>query len=121
MLRASDAFQKGNYALVTKKYKNAIKYYKKTIELRPNDAHAYNNLGNVYKELKNYSMAIVAYQNAIMLKPDYASAYYNLGIVYQKSNNFDIALESYRKAARLAHGGGRNGSRTVDITGNNFI
>ena len=66
-------------------------------------------------------MAIVAYQNAIMLKPDYASAYYNLGIVYQKSNNFDIALESYRKSARLAHGGGRNGSRTVDITGNNFI
>ena len=105
LLRASDAFQKGNYALVTKKYKNAIKYYKKTIELRPNDAHAYNNLGNVYKELKNYSMAIVAYQNAIMLKPDYASAYYNLGIVYQKSNNFDIALESYREAARLAHGG----------------
>ena len=30
LLRASDAFQKGNYALVTKKYENAIKYYKKT-------------------------------------------------------------------------------------------
>ena len=105
LLRASDAFQKGNYALVTGKYKNAIKYYKKTIELRPNDAHAFNNLGNVYKELKNYPLAIVAYQSAIMLKPDYASAYYNLGIVHQNSNNFDIALESYRKAARLAHGG----------------
>lgn len=105
LLRASDAFQKGNYALVTRKYKNAIKYYKKTIELRSNDAHAYNNLGNVYKELKNYPLAIVAYQNAIMLKPDYASAYYNLGIVHQKNNNFEIALESYRKAARLAHGG----------------
>ena len=105
LFRASDAFQKGNYALVTKKYENAIKYYKKTIELRPNDAHAYNNLGNVYKELKNYPLAIIAYQNAIILKPDYASAHYNLGIVYQKSNNFDIALESYRKAARLAHGG----------------
>ena len=91
LLRASDAFQKGNYALVTRKYKNAIKYYKKTIELRSNDAHAYNNLGNVYKELKNYPLAIVAYQNAIMLKPDYASAYYNLGIVHQMSNNIDFA------------------------------
>ena len=105
LLRASDAFQKGNYALATKKYKNAIKYYKKTIDLRPNDAHAYNNLGNVYKELKNYPLAIIAYQNAIILKPDYASAHYNLGIVHQKNNNFDIALESYRKAARLSHGG----------------
>tara|TARA_B100001564_G_C20398045_1_gene559884 strand:- start:99 stop:656 length:558 start_codon:yes stop_codon:yes gene_type:complete len=105
LLRASDAFQKGNYALVTKQYKNAIKYYKKTIDLRPNDAHAYNNLGNVYKEMKNYPLAIVAYQNAIMLKPDYASAHYNLGIVHQESNNFDIALESYLKAASLAHWG----------------
>ena len=31
LLRASDAFQKGNYALITKKYKNAIKHCKKTM------------------------------------------------------------------------------------------
>ena len=105
LLRASDAFQKGNNAFFTKNFKKAIEYYLKTIELRPNDAHAYNNLGNSYKEIKNYSKAINAFQNAIILKPDYASAHYNLGIVYQKSKNFEIALDSYRKAARLSHTG----------------
>ena len=105
LLRASDSFHKGNNALLTKKYDKAILYYKKTIELRPDDAHAYNNLGNAYKEIEKYSNAIDAYNNAIRLKPDYASAYYNLGIVYQKDNNFDTALESYKKAARLAHSG----------------
>ena len=105
LLRASDAFHKGNNALLTKKYDKAISYYKKTIGLRPNDAHAYNNLGNAYKEIEKFSNAIDAYNNAIRLKPDYASAYYNLGIVYQKDNDFDTALESYKKAARLAHSG----------------
>ena len=105
LLRASDAFQKGNNAFFTKNFNKAIKYYLKTIELRPNDAHAYNNLGNSYKEIKNYSKAINAFQNAIILKPDYASAHYNLGIVYQKNKNFEIALDSYRKAARLSHTG----------------
>ena len=105
LLRASDSFHKGNNALLTKKYKKAILYYKKTIELRPNDAHAYNNLGNAYKEIGNYNDAINAYNNAIKYKPDYSSAHYNLGIVYQKDNDFDTALKSYKKAARLAHSG----------------
>ena len=107
LLRASDGFHKGNNALLTKNYNKAILYYQKTIELRPTDAHAYNNLGNAYKEIENYPMAIKAYRNAILYKPDYASAHYNLGIVHQKSNNFDVALESYRNAARLAHLGGQ--------------
>jgi tetratricopeptide (TPR) repeat protein len=107
LLRASDAFHKGNNALLTKNYNKAILYYQKTIVLRPTDAHALNNLGNAYKEIKNYPLAINAYRNAILLKPDYASAHYNLGIVYQKSNNLDVALDSYRKAARLAHSGGQ--------------
>ena len=107
LLRASDAFHKGNNALLTKNYNKAIIYYKKTIELRPADAHAFNNLGNAYKEIQNYPLAIKAYRNAILHKPDYASAHYNLGIVYQKNNNFDVALDSYRKAARLAHSGGQ--------------
>ena len=89
LMRASDAFHKGNNALLTKNYNKAIIYYKKTIELRPADAHAFNNLGNAYKEIQNYPLAIKAYRNAILHKPDYASAHYNLGIVYQKNNNFD--------------------------------
>ena len=105
LLRASDAFHKGNNALLTKNYKKAISYYKKTIDLRPNDAHAYNNIGNAYKEIGNYSASIDAYKNAIILKPDYASAYYNLGIVYQKDNDFDTALKAYKKAAKLDHNG----------------
>ena len=48
LLRASDSFHKGNNALFTKQYKKAIEHYLKTVQYRPNDAHAYNNLGSLY-------------------------------------------------------------------------
>ena len=105
LLRASDAFHKGNNALLTNKYRKAISYYKKTIELRSNDAHAYNNMGNAHKEIGDFDRAIECYDSAISLKPDYASAHYNLGIVYQKKDDYSTALESYKMAARLAHTG----------------
>ena len=105
LLRASDAFHKGNNALLMKKYKKAISYYQKTIELRPNDAHTFNNMGNAYKEVGEFDRAIECYDSAISLKPDYASAHYNLGIVYQKMDDYSTALESYKMAARLAHTG----------------
>ena len=105
LLRASDAFHRGNNALLMKKYKKAIHYYKKTIELRPNDAHAYNNMGNAYKEMEDFDKAMKCYDRAINLKPDYASAHSNLGIVFQKKDDFSTALKSYKMAARLAHAG----------------
>ena len=73
LLRASDAFHKGNNALLTNKYRKAISYYKKTIELRSNDAHAYNNMGNAHKEIGDFDRAIECYNSAISLKPDYAA------------------------------------------------
>ena len=105
LLRASNAFHRGNNALLMKKYKKAISYYKKTIELQPNDPHAHNNMGNAYKEMGDFDKAIKCYDKAINLKPDYASAHYNLGIVYQRKDEFSTALKSYKMAARLAHAG----------------
>ena len=105
LLRASNAFHRGNNALLMKKYKKAISYYKKTIELQPNDPHAHNNMGNAYKEMEDFDKAMKCYDRAINLKPDYASAHSNLGIVFQKKDDFSTALKSYKMAARLAHAG----------------
>ena len=70
---------------VHKKYKKAISYYKKTIELRPNDAHAYNNMGikngqmdpnfPVINGVKDY---IVAYQNNPNVETQVRQAYLSL-------------------------------------------
>src|SRR5438105_2903195 len=56
----------------------AIKEFKKAIELDPNSAHAHDNLATVHAEKKNYRDALAEYLTALRLEPDSATAHYNL-------------------------------------------
>ena len=60
---------------------NAIKVYRKTIELKPDFAEAYNNLGTTLQRRGKLNEAIEAYKMAIETKPKYDEAYSNLGII----------------------------------------
>src|SRR5438445_12228508 len=56
----------------------AIKEFKKAIELDPQSAHAHDNLATVYAEQKQYAMALEEYLTALKLEPESATAHYNL-------------------------------------------
>src|SRR5881628_255377 len=56
----------------------AIKEFKKAIELDPESAHAHDNLATVYSEKKLYREALKEYLTALELEPDSATAHYNL-------------------------------------------
>jgi tetratricopeptide (TPR) repeat protein len=45
--------------------------------LNPDDAEAWNNLGNCFSRLAEGKAAIEAYTRAVALRPDYAEAFYN--------------------------------------------
>ncbi|MBU2464572.1 MAG: tetratricopeptide repeat protein, partial [Candidatus Edwardsbacteria bacterium] len=72
--------------------------YKNAIELDPEYAMVYFNLGIAYSELEDYSQAIFAYKKAIESDPNYAMAYYNLGVVYSKLRDYPQAIQAYKKA-----------------------
>src|SRR5512140_3437189 len=56
----------------------AIKEFKKAIELDPDSAHAHDNLATVFAEKKLFREAIAEYLTAIRLEADSATAHYNL-------------------------------------------
>jgi len=56
----------------------AIKEFKKAIELDPSSAHAHDNLATVYSEKKLYAQALEEYLAALRLEPESATAHYNL-------------------------------------------
>ena len=56
----------------------AIADYEKAIELKPDYAEAYYDLGNAYRAGGNLDRSIADYDKAIQLKPDYAEAQTNL-------------------------------------------
>ena len=73
-------------------YEEAIKLWKKVINIKPDYAFAFNNLGNVYSKLNNFDESLKYFTEALNLKPNYFEASYGISNVYLKKNNHHDAL-----------------------------
>lgn len=84
------------------KVDEAIKEYKKALNLDPNFAEAHLNLGWSYAlKKKDYNLALQETLEAIRLKPDLIMGYRNLWWIYRLLKRFDEALEAIKKAIKL--------------------
>lgn len=81
--------------------REAVEEYKRAIQLRPDLAAAYINLGITYAQLNQLPQAVEAFNQAVKLKPDVWEAHANLGIAYVLSGKSDEALKAYTEALRL--------------------
>ncbi|MFL5262183.1 MAG: tetratricopeptide repeat protein, partial [Anaeromyxobacteraceae bacterium] len=75
----------------------AIKEFKKAIELDPRSAHAHDNLATVFSEKKLWREALQEYLTAIRLEPDSATAHYNLAC-FLATHGPDMAISEYKDA-----------------------
>jgi protein O-GlcNAc transferase len=73
----------------------------KAVLLLPNDAEAYNNLGNLFQEKGRFSEAEAYYHRALEIKPDYAQVYYNLGNALREQGRLKDAEISCRRAVTI--------------------
>jgi tetratricopeptide (TPR) repeat protein len=92
LARLADAYQKA------KEYQQAVDTYQKVIELTPDDASLYNNLGSVYADMGKYSEAQEKFEKAAQLDPAGASRYYfNVGAIMYNAGKMDEALLAFKK------------------------
>ena len=90
-------FQGGNNAGDKKEYDKAIECYQKAIEINPDFADAYYNMGIAYRHKENYDKAIECYQKVIEIDPEDADAYNNMGVAYcQKGMKISAADYLYK-------------------------
>lgn len=75
--------------------------FQKTIEIDPNFALGYFNLGTALKSLGNLEGAIACYERAIALEPTYAEAHQGLGVTLMKGGRVLASLDAFRKAISL--------------------
>ncbi len=104
-------------------YRNALAYhregsltkakelYEAALEISPNLASAWNNLGTIYMKERNYGGALTVLQRALRMKPDHADPYYNLACLYALQENVATSL-SYLKKAVSVDGEVRNWALT---------
>jgi protein O-mannosyl-transferase len=80
---------------------SALSYYKRSLEIFPDNFQALYNSGIAYAVNGDTISAIQCYQRTISLKKNYISAYNNLGVLYQSKMNFDSAYYYYDIALKL--------------------
>jgi tetratricopeptide (TPR) repeat protein len=78
----------------------AIREFRKAIDLDPDSAHAHDNLATVYAEKKLYREALGEYLTALKLEPDSATAHYNLAC-FLSTHGPEFAVAAYRQAIEL--------------------
>lgn len=99
--KATSLHTEGNVMASRGKYEEAIKLFLQAVELFPEYAIAYYNLGLAYIGLKMYPEAIEGFSQAIHLKPDFAAAYTSRGDAYAAISELDKAIQDYSKALEL--------------------
>jgi len=79
----------------------AIKYFKKVLEIVPEHKLALFNLGNAYTRLGNYEEAVKYWRQVISIDPNFTRAHYNLGLVYEKLGRVSEAISELQIALSL--------------------
>ena len=90
---------KKGYELISKrKYKEAIRCFKKVLKENPRYAFfAYYNLGYIYAQFKDYLKAAKYFEESLRIKED-KDVYYNLAVIYlHYLNNPQRAQDYYLK------------------------
>ncbi len=83
-------------------HEQAVKCFKKALELDPENSLAYHGLGNALLETKDNNAAIAAYQNALRIAPNNIEAHINLGLAFSAKEENQKAIESFNRAIKLS-------------------
>lgn len=78
----------------------ALKEFKKAIELDPNSSHAYDNLATVYAEKKMYREALEAHMTSLRIDPENPTGHYNLAS-FLGAHALDFAVAEFQHTIEL--------------------
>ena len=79
----------------------AINNYKQALQIKPDYAEVYRNIGDVLKDSNDLRGAIDSYKQALKIKPDFAEAYNNMGVALQDMGDLNAAIDSYKKVLKI--------------------
>lgn len=83
------------------KYNDAIKYYKKSLEIYPEGNFALMNIAVVYSLKSDFKTAIGYYEKLIQYHPNNAEGYFGAGKNYFLLKNYEKALNNIFTAHRI--------------------
>ena len=86
------------------KLDQAVEYYHRAIQLRPDEPEAHNNLTMAYIQMGELDLAFIQVRAAMELIPNHPYPYFHLGNIHMKKGELEQAAKAYRRAVQLAPG-----------------
>ena len=93
--------QKGMDLYRKQQYSEAVTAFRNALDLNPDFAEAWNNIGQVYGDQGNTEEWLRALNKAIHLDPSNGYAFNNLGIYHYNRGEYQKALECFQKSTKL--------------------
>jgi tetratricopeptide (TPR) repeat protein len=82
-------------------FNDAVRCYKASLKIDPNNPHVYNNLGTIYDGLQQYRNAERMYRKSLKLEPGSPLVIKNLGSDQLAQHKYKQGWESYQAALAL--------------------
>jgi hypothetical protein len=99
--QSSAVFSQGISLLAEDELKLAIHAFRKAVEISPDFAEAWNQLGIAYYLNGQYKLSVKASQQAIKLIPTHFGAIAGMGHAFAQLDELTLALRCYRRAKRI--------------------
>lgn len=80
------------------RFAEAAKAYEKLVELSPDDANLWRDLGMLYSATEQHEKSISAFNKAVSLRPDFGQAWDMLGMQFWEAEQFALAAVAFEKA-----------------------
>ena len=93
----------------------AIDYYRRYLDLYPDDANARTDLGTQYLAMGEVERAIASYEQALAVFPDFYNAYYNLHRAYEAHGDTEKAAAAKAKAQEIERRVGKRFAPDPDL------
>jgi tetratricopeptide (TPR) repeat protein len=98
---AESHYNFGNYLRDLGRHDEAVRCYRRALEINRDFAEAHGNLGFVLRNIGQPENALASLRRALEIKPDFAIAYNSMGIVLRDLGRLEDAVASYRKALAI--------------------
>jgi len=79
----------------------AMRFYTKAVQMKPDHRQALYNLANLYRDAGNYKIAIGLYERLIHFHPQFVPGYLNMGVIFNALGDRQRARRFYLKVIDL--------------------